>query len=163
MVKFNVNEKYCFDLSNNIAFGNIQKEFLYEIFRDGRITGLLAEYFIESEFDNMNRVRNANSYLDLIDDKGKKFEVKCFTTRGVSFLPSNQKGQGRKFNAEDYLARLQNVDYFIVVNISQLPKVEILTFNSNFIVKQNIKSIGNVKKLEELYQNYTKTNILKKP
>jgi len=75
MVKFNVNEKYCFDLSKKIEFGNIQKESLYEIFRDGRITGLLAEYFIESEFSNMNRVRNNNSYLDLIDDKGKKFEV----------------------------------------------------------------------------------------
>ena len=57
----------------------------------------------------MNRVRNNNSYLDLIDDKGKKLEI--------------------------------------------------LTFFSYFIVEQNIKSIGNAKKLEELYQKYTKTNI----
>ena len=162
-MKFNVNNKYSFDLSEKITFGSIAKDSLYEIFRDGRITGLLAEYFIESEFSNMNRVRNNNSYLDLIDDKGKKFEVKCFTARGVSFLPSNQKGQGRKFNANDYRARLLNIDYFIVVNISQLPQVKILTFFSYFIVEQNIKSIGNAKKLEELYQKYAKTNIPKKP
>ena len=77
MTKFNVNERYCVDLSKKIAFGNIQKD--------------------------------------------------------------------------------------IVVNISQLPQVEILTFDSNFIAVQGIKKIGTIKKLEELYQNYTKTNILKKP
>lgn len=151
-MKFDYTKIYDFDLSNSIKFGKIKNEDIYEIFKDGRITGLLAEYFIESEFSNINRVRNANSSLDVINDKGLKCEIKVFTKNGVSFLPSNQKGEGRKFDKEKYHLRVQNIDYFIIVDISQLPVMKIASIKSSAVLKANLRGVKSWIKVEELSQ-----------
>ncbi len=151
-MKFDYTKIYDFDLSNSIKFGKIKNEDIYEIFKDGRITGLLAEYFIESEFSNINRVRNENSSLDVIDDKGLKCEIKVFTKNGVSFLPSNQKGEGRKFDKEKYHLRVQNIDYFIIVDISQLPVMKIASIKSSAVLKANLREVKSWIKVEELSQ-----------
>jgi|GEM_PF-2897160 len=151
-MKFDYTKIYDFDLSNSIKFGKIKNEDIYEIFKDGRITGLLAEYFIESEFSNINRVRNENSSLDVIDDRGMKCEIKVFTKNGVSFLPSNQKGEGRKFDKEKYHLRVQNIDYFIIVDISQLPVMKIASIKSSAVLKANLRGVKSWIKVEELSQ-----------
>jgi hypothetical protein len=153
---------YNFDLSSDIKFGHIHKQNLYNIFKDGRITGLLAEYFIESEFNNMNRVRGENSKLDMICKEGKRYEVKCLTKNGVSFIPSNQKGQGRKYNEKDFFDRLDVNDIFIIVDISNFPLISIASILSSFVKTLEIKSlksfddVKNVCKLNMAFSDLSK-------
>ena len=64
---------------------------------------------------------NEGSGFDLIDTNGGYWEVRSLTKGGIYFCPSYMVGSGRKFDEFGFLEKLDNVEGYIVTDISEFP------------------------------------------
>lgn len=95
--KIRLNHTYEFHLADQIRFDTIPAMELYTLFQDGRFVSPLLESWITHIFP-LTRVLG-NQDHDHIDTQGKKYDMKNFTKYGMKFMPSNQLGSGRNFDA----------------------------------------------------------------
>lgn len=118
-----------------------------KFFNDGRIIGRLGE-FIESVRFKSDRP-SENSPYDVIDESNKKIEVRCVTDK-LSFASSKEIGFGRQVTEQGFNDKLNNVDYFHVVdkrNINKLVIIQVTKDDINEMVKNNL--IGKNKSISE--------------
>jgi hypothetical protein len=119
--KIEFNKTFVFTISN-FSFGPLPRSELVALFKDGRISSHFLERCLEQWFPELTFV-NKTGY-DHVDRKGVKYDAKNFTKGGLSFMPSNQMGAGRSFNAPVAHAHAKEINY-IACDIVDFPKVRI--------------------------------------
>lgn len=122
---------------DGIRFNNIPEEELYELYKDGRIGSRFMEIWIKHNFQGIEKVTKGNAPYDLLSTDYKKYDEKTLTKNGLSLTPSNQKGQGRKFDAEKFAQRNRELDYYVIVDIRNFPILK-LTFVPTSSINTNI-------------------------
>ena len=93
-----------------------------ELFRDGRIFGLIAENIV-SGFFNLDKIYGCEDH-DL-ENGSFKYEVKCLTKQGLKTCPSYMVGKGRKYNKEEHQKYLESKDGMFIVDITSFPVLTI--------------------------------------
>ena len=93
-----------------------------ELFRDGRIFGLIAENIV-SGFFNLDKVYGCEDH-DL-ESGSFKYEVKCLTKQGLKTCPSYMVGKGRKYDKEEHQKYLESKDGMFIVDITSFPVLTI--------------------------------------
>ena len=61
--------------------------------------------------------------FDLLDSDGRKWEVRSITKGGIYFCPSYMVGSGRSFDESGFLAKLKEIEGYIVSDIESFPNV----------------------------------------
>lgn len=110
----------------DIKIDDIEEQQIHDIFKDGRIFGLLAEPWIASKFKNMTKLNDGSAPYDFHMSVGKygtlKIEHKIMNRNGIADLvPSYMKGKGRKFDRDDYESFVDSVDGFAITSLSDMP------------------------------------------
>ena len=108
----------------NIAFDNLPVDKVHSIFKDGRVFSHLIEPWLANEF-NITHVTGCKGY-DFIDNANKDvlIDEKTFTKGGLSFTPSNMKGQGRTIDKDVFREKAIKLTYCCVSNIN-FPEIKI--------------------------------------
>lgn len=115
---------YHFDMpTDKFQFGDIDKEGLIALFRDGRIASYFFERQIPHWFPELTFVDQKG--YDHVDGDGNKYDAKGFTKHGCKFMPSSQIGAGRKFDAESAHAHANEISY-IIHDITEFPSVKLI-------------------------------------
>ena len=125
---FNQDKAFDIDLTGKISYGNIPINTLYELFKDGRITGLLIEHLLGHSFRNITKSGNAGEAFDLFESTTRKV-YECKSAKDISFdiAPSHMKGQGRKFNRDECENRILAVDGIILCTLKYFPILQFAT------------------------------------
>jgi hypothetical protein len=108
----------------NIGFDNLPTVQINDIFRDGRVFSHLIEPWLANEY-NLTHIKGCKGY-DFVDNSNPDIRIdeKTFTKGGLSFTPSNMKGQGRIFNREVFNEKARKLRYCCVSNIN-FPEIKI--------------------------------------
>jgi len=122
-MKLRLNHPYEFDFTGTISFGNLNPEFLYDMFRDGRFCCEPLSRHLEQTFDD----------LVFVDQKGydftwhdRKIEKKQITNNGLKFCPSSMLGAGRKVDHDQVVSHiLDNHLLYALADITEFPKVRV--------------------------------------
>ena len=134
---FNLLVPYALDLSGTLSYGTIPDESLAVLFRDGRIAGMMNEALVADSFRGLTRTTGGNDPFDLHwrPEKtagSRPLEVKTLTRNGLVFLPSNQRGQGRRKNIPAYNARREVLSGYVVVDVRDCPRLRVTGIDSGF-------------------------------
>jgi hypothetical protein len=124
-MKIEYNKSYVFDFTGKISFGDLSKELLNTMFRDGRVASKFLENHIPIWFPDLEYV-DAHGYDHVHKESGRKFDNKNFTARGTNYAPSVMVGAGRKIDKAVLHEHANEIDY-ILTDISNFPTVN-LTF-----------------------------------
>ena len=124
---------YHFDIpTDQFRWCDIEEEGLIELFRDGRIASYFFERQIPHWFPQLTFVDQAG--YDHVDEEGNKYDAKGFTKNGCKFMPSNQIGAGRKFNAEIAHEHANDIAY-IIHDITTFPSVKLIFKTGSSLLK----------------------------
>jgi hypothetical protein len=146
MIKLN----HVYNLTvENFSFGSLSKEKLTRLFTDGRIASHFFELEVEQMFPELIYV-NARGYDYVHKKTKKKYEKKCFTPAGLNFKPSNQKGQGRKFDKK-IAHKLAKTLTYIICDIVDFPKIRIVFIDGKKLVAAYPRCIVTIKNREILF------------
>ena len=91
--------KTYFKEIENFTFGELSKELLTELFKDGRTTSRFMEKLATFWFPELTNVDE--KHYDHVDIEGNKFEMKGFTKGGCAFVPSSMLGKGRYIDLDE--------------------------------------------------------------
>jgi len=128
-----LNKTYNFTI-DNFAFGNLTRDEMIDVFRDGRFVSPLMERELTKLFPALKHV-TGNKDHDHVDDKGNLYDAKNFTKNGLKFKPSNQLGQGRAFNATIAHQKASKLIY-ICCDIIDFPNVRVRFIEGANLVKR---------------------------
>lgn len=131
--KVELNETFSFNV-DDISFGSIPKEVIYELFTDGRHAAAFLEEQLTHWFPELTRIKG-NKDHDHVDAVGKKYDAKNFTKGGLKFMPSSQLGSGRKFNQTAAHSKANELIY-ICCDIIEFPKVRVRFVPGSELVKE---------------------------
>jgi hypothetical protein len=132
-MKIELNKTYDFNI-NNVSFGSISKARIHEFFKDGRVASFFLEEQLQHWFPELTRIEG-NKGHDHVDTHGRKYDAKNFTKGGLSFKPSNQRGQGRKFIKSVAHSKAKKL-IFICCDIVEFPKVRVRFIRGSELVKE---------------------------
>lgn len=106
------------------SFGNLSKEDVIAIFKDGRPFSHFIEKWIEKNYP-LTQVMGCKSY-DFTDNLHPDiiYDEKTFTNRGCNYCPSNMLGQGRVFDQSLFEEKTKQLIFCIVSNIN-FPEIKI--------------------------------------
>jgi hypothetical protein len=154
-MKINYDTIYCFDFTGKVQFGDLPKETVYELFRDGRVASKFLENHIPVWFPELKFV-DATGY-DHVDvaTETKKWDLKGFTKGGASYVPSNMIGAGRRVDLQEAHDHANTIDY-IFSDVVDFPLVRIQFKSGKELVEQYPKGKIDFKYRNELF-NGTKT------
>jgi hypothetical protein len=148
--KIKLNELHTFEI-DALEFGDLPKEILIEIFKDGRASSKLMEHIFAQRYA-LIPVKGDKDY-DLISETGVKYEVKAFTKYGCSFGPSMHTGdkglskrirlyegeEAYKNHRENKLKELQertaSLIYFIY-DLNDFPKIKYIIKKGEDLLKE---------------------------
>ena len=124
---------------NDYSFGNLLKEDVIEIFKDGRVFSHFIEKFIEKNYP-LKHIKGCKSY-DFVDANNSAilYDEKTFTKGGCNFCPSNMLGQGRKFDKTIFEEKSKKLIFCIVSNIN-FPEIKIKFVNGTDLISKYPKS-----------------------
>lgn len=97
---------------------------------DGRRISFLIERRLCRENDGWELAPSEGAAFDLLDPSGGKWEVRSLTRGGIYFTPSNQVGKGRRFDERDFIAKLSEVEGFLVSDIESFPHIPVFEVSS---------------------------------
>ena len=100
-------------------------------FTDGRRVSFILERRIANEVLKGKLASNEGKGYDVLDSKGKKWEVRSISKDGVYFCPSYMVGSGRKFNEEGFLRKLDEIDGYILADIENFPDIPFWIISSS--------------------------------
>jgi hypothetical protein len=108
----------------NFAFGDLPRDVLIELFKDGRVSSYFLERLIARQ-DSLNHVGGCKDH-DMVDqtDPAIQYDEKTFTKNGCKFMPSNMIGVGRQFDQSAFLEKSKKLIY-IVASVVNFPEVKI--------------------------------------
>jgi hypothetical protein len=132
-MKIEHNKTYYFEIKN-FSFGDIPREELIKNFKDGRCCSWFMEPQIAKWFPELSRVMR-NKDHDHIDNDGVKYDAKNFTKGGLTFMPSNQMGAGRKFNESIAHKKASDLVY-ICCDIVNFPKIRVRFEKGSDLIKR---------------------------
>ena len=133
-MNYSLNTVYEFDLTGKVQFGDMPAEYLYKLFRDGRVASKFLEHTIPEWFPDLEFV-DQDGYDHISKITGRKYDLKGFTKGGASYAPSNMLGAGRKINEEKLHEHAETIDY-ILSDITEFPKVRIVFKSGSELVKK---------------------------
>lgn len=102
-------------------------------FRDGRRCAFLVERRIR-DFMKGSLAPSEGSSYDLIDSNGNNWEVRSLTKGGIYFTNSRDIGSSRTFNEDGFYRKLNNIEGYIVSDISHWPNVPVYKIPSNTVL-----------------------------
>ena len=132
-MKITKNKTYHFNVQN-VSFGNIPKERLPAFFQDGRVASFFLEEQLQYWFPELTRIEG-NLDHDHVDREGREYDAKNFTKHGMGFMPSKQRGSGRKFNKEAAHVKADKLCY-ICCDIVEFPAVRVKFVDGKDLVKK---------------------------
>jgi hypothetical protein len=94
-----------------------------QYFTDGRRVSFLLERRLAYEVLNGTLAPSEGAGYDLLDSQGRKWEVRSLTRGGIYFCPSYMVGSGRSFNEPGFLAKLNEIEGYIVSDVESFPNV----------------------------------------
>ena len=112
---------FKFDLAEISKALRITDDDTKKYFTDGRRVSFLIERRAVESMPGSRLAPNEGSGFDLIDANGGYWEVRSLTRGGIYFCPSYMVGSGRKFDEFGFLEKLDNVEGYIVTDISEFP------------------------------------------
>ena len=110
-----------FDLAEISKALRITEEDTKKYFTDGRRVSFLIERRAVESMPGSRLAPSEGSGFDLIDANGGYWEVRSLTKGGIYFCPSYMVGSGRKFDEFGFLEKLDDVEGYIVTDISEFP------------------------------------------
>lgn len=96
-----------------------------EYFTDGRRVSFILERRIRREIIGGRLSPSEGAGFDLIDPHGRKWEVRSITGSGIYFCPSYMVGSGRKFEEGGFLEKLDEVEGYIVSDVTGFPEIPV--------------------------------------
>jgi hypothetical protein len=102
-------------------------------FTDGRRVSFLLERHIARHYEGRLANSEKDPY-DFVDKKGRKWEVRSITKRGVYFNPSVQVGAGRFFEEVKFRAKIAGIYGFILCDITAFPEIPIFGIKSSQVI-----------------------------
>lgn len=119
-----------------------------EYFTDGRRISFILERRLSEEIFGGRIAESEGANFDLIDDKGRKWEVRSISRKGTYFCPSYMIGSGRSFNEKGFISKLDAIEGYILCDIESFPKVPFFEIPSPIVRKWWIdKQLGNSTKV----------------
>ena len=112
---------FKFDLAEISKALRIKDEDTKKYFTDGRRVSFLIERRAVESMPGSRLAPSEGSGFDLIDANGGYWEVRSLTKGGIYFCPSYMVGSGRKFDEFGFLEKLDDVEGYIVTDISEFP------------------------------------------
>ena len=112
---------FKFDLADISKALRITDDDTKKYFTDGRRVSFLIERRAVESMPGSRLAPNEGSGFDLIDTNGGYWEVRSLTKGGIYFCPSYMVGSGRKFDEFGFLEKLDDVEGYIVTDISEFP------------------------------------------
>jgi hypothetical protein len=94
-----------------------------EYFTDGRRVSFLLERRLAYEVVKGKLAPSEGAGYDLLDSQGRKWEVRSVTKGGIYFCPSYMVGSGRSFNEPGFLAKLKEIEGYIISDVESFPNV----------------------------------------
>lgn len=94
-----------------------------EYFTDGRRVSFLLERRLAYEVVKGKLAPSEGAGYDLLDSKGRKWEVRSVTKGGIYFCPSYMVGSGRSFDEPRFLRKLQEIEGYIISDVESFPNV----------------------------------------
>lgn len=128
-----LNKTYKFEIEN-FSFGDIPREEMIELFKDGRCCSWFAEVQLTKWFPQLTKVKKGEDH-DHIDEDGTKYDAKNFTKNGLKFKPSNQIGAGRTFHKESAHEKAKSLIY-ICCDIIDFPRIRVRFVEGSDLIKQ---------------------------
>jgi hypothetical protein len=109
---------------DNFAFGDLSREVLIDLFKDGRVSSYFLERLI-AKHDGLTHVGGCRDH-DMTDeaDTAIKYDEKTFTKNGCKFMPSNMIGTGRQFDQAAFLEKANKLIY-VVASVVNFPEIKI--------------------------------------
>lgn len=101
----------------------ISIEDVREYFTDGRRISFILERRIVNEVLMGKLAPSEGASYDVEDKDGGKWEVRSISRQGVYFCPSYMVGSGRVFQLPGFLAKLDQIEGYIVSDIESFPNV----------------------------------------
>ena len=92
-------------------------------FTDGRRVSFLLERRIAYEVLNGTLASSEGAGYDVLDQQGRKWEVRSISSGGIYFCPSYMVGSGRSFNEPGFLEKLREIEGYIVFDIEEFPSI----------------------------------------
>lgn len=138
---FDPGRVYTFDLSDSVRFMNIPTATLMDLFKDGRVLGLIMEYALAAEFTDLTVETSKAKHYDLFQsprkgvekDTVKTWEHKLMTTGGANLAPSNMKGQNRSFDRAKFEKTVNSVTGYIITDARSFPKIKVFAVPSDVL------------------------------
>lgn len=132
---FQLGRSYDINLREKLRYGDITEQRLARRFTDGRLSGLLNEELIVAHFSGLHINEDAGASYDLTGETGERYEVKTVTPNGLKFRPSNQYGVGRTRDDAAAQERILSIDYYILVDVRDMPDVTVHFVSSAALVR----------------------------
>lgn len=134
MSTYKLLKTYTFQLTN-IGFDSLAPIVLESIFKDGRAFSHLIEPWIANKFNLIHE--KGCKHFDFKDGNNPEvlIDEKTFTNRGLSFSPSNMKGQGRTFNREIFEKKTNSLVFCCVSNIN-FPEIKVKFIQGKDLLQQ---------------------------
>jgi hypothetical protein len=128
-----IDKVYDFEIED-VSFGPISKEEMYNIFTDGRACSPFIERCLEKWFSQLKFIGGKGYDHINISDEKIKYDAKSFTKQGSNFSPSNMQGKGRSVDPIK-LWEHANTMIYIFCDIIDFPKVKIIFKNGTDLTK----------------------------
>lgn len=111
------------DLSRLASAMTLKESDVRLYFTDGRRVSFILERRIAYEVLDGTLAPSEGAGWDVIDANGKKWEVRSISRSGIYFCPSYMVGSGRVFNEAGFLAKLDEIEGYVVSDIESFPRV----------------------------------------
>jgi hypothetical protein len=93
-----------------------------EYFTDGRRVSFLLERRIAKRLDWVLAPSEGAGY-DLVDRKGRQWEVRSITKGGVYFSPSKDVGSGRSYTEKGFMDKVGHLAGYVLCDIESFPRI----------------------------------------
>ena len=105
-----------------------------EYFTDGRRVSFILERRISREIVGGSLAHSEGAAFDLLDSDGGKWEVRSLTRGGIYFCPSYMVGSGRSFDLAGFLAKLDEVEGYIISDVELFPDVPVWVVSADEVL-----------------------------
>ena len=111
------------DVSEIAKALKISPEDVREYFTDGRRVSFILERRLANEVVHGTLAASEGAAYDLLDSQNRRWEVRSITRGGIYFCPSYMVGSGRSFDEPGFLAKLKEIEGYIISDVESFPNV----------------------------------------
>ncbi len=112
----------------------ISKEDVQQYFTDGRRVSFLLERRLAKEILKGKLADSEGKDYDVIDNDGKKYEVRSISKDGIYFCPSYMVGSSRSFNEIGFIKKAENIEGYILCDITLFPNIKFYIVSAKEVI-----------------------------